>query len=444
MLWTIVGAGSILALAVAGASIVETILPEQNHHVGDVSIEKARSVAFRTPPHVCWMGDSRTDLSTMVGPTITIWSMGSYVPWLRWSLAGRMKTSPADVLGVVSKASDHWLSVQVPQAIARKCQIAVSQIGVNDIFTGTTASVTLDRLKRGAAELERAGVMPIFIGVLPSDRWSREQLLQNYALNDGLAAMAGKPGTRMLFADPRPSMIDTRNAHVRSGYLIDGVHDTSLGGAALASAVRPIFDVLLPQRSATDEMAGAPALLANGALAGDGGRLMNGATGNVPDAWSCGLLMPSAEIRSVCAATGQGVDVQIIGNGEGKEVVGLVQMLSNPSTFASSKALSLHCHLSWTGGRGLSSVGGAITAYGPSVTYRAEDGNGSSPNNGQYIPGPFPDKGEADIETPPLAIPAGIRLFRTMIFAQPADGAEVKARVSVRSCRLTVEPDIRG
>lgn len=373
---------------------------------------------FLSPPRTCWLGDSRTRLSVLATNNTRIWSTGSYVTWLRWLLGNRIDTDMSLVLARSGVTSEDWAKNQVPTAIQKNCRLAITQIGLNDILSGRDRTASERSLEDGISRLSKAKIPTVLISILPSDKWGPAQYESAAALNTALAKFAATYHG-IIFHDVRGVLIKTEGGTLPHGALIDGIHDSSKGAASLAQAVFPSVDNMLPR---------SPAEAPHATLAINGN-------------WTCPAPRNS-QMQISCSFSNRALPATLKISGSpppSGSMIAISRRVTVPQN--QNNHWAMRCHISWDGGSGFSSIFSRVETMSAQIHNMAEDGNGTDKNAGQLVPGPFPVKGAAHMQTPPISAPATDALLEVRIGVRMTGTAKINGQVDVEECSLIAIPN---
>lgn len=384
---------------------------------------------FRGLPLVGFLGDSLSQFGINVATGNVQWTNSSYIPWLRRLLRDRGQTSTALNFGVASQRTDHFLNVQVPQAIAAGIDIAFVQIGTNDVANFTLAQ-SIANVTAGVSLLNAAGIAVVLIAVAPQTAWSAASRQQAAAYNRFLRSLSVDRARNVRFVDVNPTYVDYATGNALAGYQFnDNVHDSPAGGYVKAQTILAATDdlfprlaELLPISAAADyDAALSPNgnILANSLFTGTGGQKRNGATGTVADNWA--LMLANAGGSTITAAGSKGNDttyptlptqiVTIGGTNDGNSVRLRTQSvvgtdgITVPAGIAIGDSVVMEANIRWSGVAGLREVRAALYANNSAV--RAFDGSNFKPNTASAdMPLPVA-VGDLFYRTPPLVYPGG-------------------------------------
>jgi hypothetical protein len=412
------------------------------------------ALRFRPAPQVAFLGDSLTQFGINVGATQTQWTNCSYVPWLRWLMGDRMRTSPSLVFGIASTRTDHLVSTQVPQALAARPDIAVVQHGTNDIGV-FTAEQSAANIAAAVAALNAAGIAVVAIALVPQNGWNAARRQQAAEYNRRLWQMSRDPARTLRFVDPNPGFTDYASGNAAAGHLLsDGVHDSPAGALAKAQVIAAALDDLFPRASDLAISSGSDSydpvlapggdLLVNGLMTGTGGTLANGATGAVPTGWFGGF--DATGTSSATLAMGKAADpliptlptatMTLGGTGDAK-IAKLDQSIAATTGLAAGDRLTLQAEVRWSGLTGVRAVSLRLQVRDGSTTFESWDGAAFTPAGTTVVP--LPPNFAGRLRTPPLTLPANAQGLRVMIQATTVAGAALSGTVAVGRCSVRRE-----
>ncbi|MFO1242389.1 MAG: GDSL-type esterase/lipase family protein [Rickettsiales bacterium] len=263
-----------------------------------------------TAPRVVLVGDSITAIHTALGSNKnTYHDPRGYFVWLQVRLGFPFSFTVGNNgsqgligqnAGIIGDTTTGILARLDSDVIAKNPDIVFVHAGTNDITGGASFATITGNLNAIYTTLLNQGILVTVMPLLPRSgaqnwgttaarqlhhavsNWIREKALttQGMILIDGSAAMT----------DPASSTGDAR-----TNYTVDGLHPSPIGGFYIGDAAYKVFKTITRPAAtvcyspsdtydATNNPAGN--LLTNGQLAGTGGTVGTGATGQAADNWS--------------------------------------------------------------------------------------------------------------------------------------------------------------
>jgi hypothetical protein len=427
-----------------------------------VQARTSATVRFKAVPKLCFLGDSNTQFAINNSGTQLQNTDGTRVNWLAAYMGHRFYYDQSLNFGLASQKTDYWLATEVPAAIAAGCDIVESQIGYNDIATGTiTLAQMLVNIKAGTAQLNAAGIAVVHESVFPSSTLNSAKQQTAAAFTRQLWLMSLDKSRNVRFVNLNPTFQDYSSGAALSTYTYnDNIHHAPIGGLVIAKAVAAVLDPLLPPApeygffnandtyDATLDQGGN--IMLNGLMAGTGGSVAfttgNPASGSVATSWIGGFASSTATTLVIVLSKGTNaanatIPTQILtmsGTADGNagkldQTVGSI-----PTGIAAGDKLYGECRLSWSNAANIKSLdvrltivgattqeGMALQAYNPAGTVAV------------VIPAAFTSMsgGAATVTTPAVTVPASPTSIRMRVEVVPLTNAvTTSVTLTVESC----------
>ena len=238
------------------------------------------------------------------------------VQW-RYKLAALPAGCPPGMDGIygLGGAGAGDLVSAAPQWSQIVCDIAVLQIGTNDIAGGASVASYLANVQAVCERLFAQGVqMVVWCTILPRNTDTVSQMRKKAAAAAGMRAYAAIKGGRVAIFDMASIVTNPANGQWRAGMSGDGIHYTAAGGTAAGYALADYLatlnaaSVLLPASyqdtyDAADNPAGnclGVATAGMQVMAGSGGTAGTGASGSIATGWNV-QRTSGASMTAVCS-----------------------------------------------------------------------------------------------------------------------------------------------
>jgi lysophospholipase L1-like esterase len=455
---------ALLALCLAPAPALAQIDPVARGMAG-----AAQSTAGRFPlthtPRIAFACDSWSDFNRNVSaaPTTVMWTSFGYINSLRAHYGKRFYTDPSLEFGIAGQTTSYYLTTEVPQIIAAKPDILIVYCGTNDDNTYPVLTTSVANMQKADAQLSAAGIAVIHVGLVAQGSWNGAKKQWMAEFNRQMWLQSLNPALNVRYVDLNPTMSDYSTGLVVSGLLVgDNVHPSVLGGIAIAAAIEPVLDQLLPAipdlQQLTDDEAYDPTLnpsgnmLLNGMMTGTAGSALSPAAGAVATDWQCHFSNYSAP-TTLTMACSKGTDssytnestqvITIGGTADGDrirfEAMGTSGALWTMPALAAGAAVYGECKISGTGLTNIASIQLLLVITVNGTTYTYWDGEyqntGSSPG---YSPGALPSTYSALRITPALTLPTGtVTSTRFYLEIQPmTSSTATSGAVTVEQCAV--------
>jgi hypothetical protein len=244
-------------------------------------------------------GDSLTDHGTDDGPNQYGWVTRGWDGWIGPLTGWRIAHELADNVGVSGTTSASILSRAPGLAAGGYGWIGQCGGGTNDLDTVAADTTIANNIASYEAYLA-GGARVVATPLLPRNGWAGPTITETEMrakmayINEKLASYArGRIG--MVWADPRPYLLDPATAGMVPAMTYDGLHTAPLGAYYVAKAMADAMSPYLPAGSVVrfdPNPWGAinpyGNLLTNGHLLGTAGTVSAPQTGVVPDGWATG------------------------------------------------------------------------------------------------------------------------------------------------------------
>jgi len=193
-------------------------------------------------------GDSRVDQCTDSNRTNTV----GWLYWLQLLTGARFDFKASDNFGVGGETSAQVLA-RVASTAASTAGIVIALMSTNDRSTAQTAAASIANLAAYQAAILAAGKRLIWIAETPradtavtTFALAGAQIAYQIEVREWLLAQRSVPGVAV--ADPWPAMADPASlaVYAKTGYLKDGIHESTLGAYAIAQAVALVINTWLP------------------------------------------------------------------------------------------------------------------------------------------------------------------------------------------------------
>lgn len=298
--------------------------------------------------------------------------------WANALLGGPMRIRPAAMLGVTGETAAQILArFATLNGLSPKPKLVYLSAGNNDANTGVATATTLANYDSMISQATAQGMVLVCHDIFARDTYTPEQIAATKALNTGLRQRAA--ANQLVFADC--SMLVQDSGLMIPGISYDGIHLNTRGARLVGERMR---HAIARYCSGGFPMAtvASPGLFPNGLLAGTGGTMNLGFTGQNADGWSFfHNTSPSGGTRVASKRAhpdGHGEQIQIAFSG-----VTLAGQYSGGPTRSVDYATSTIAENDWFEvAVEVEVLAGAVNLQGVAISVL--DNNGASTNNGHW------------------------------------------------------------
>ena len=280
--------------------------------------------------YLVWFGATRTYTSGTSTVTVSVdgfqaWSYTTKshvvpamagVQW-RYKLASMPDGCPPGMDGIygLGGAGSQELLAAYPQWSQIRCDIAVLQVGTNDMAGSVTADQYIGYTQEMCERLLSAGTkLVVWCTILPRNADTTAQMRRKARVADLMRRYAMEKAGRVAIFDMASVVTNPTNGQWRSGMSGDGIHYTAAGGTAAGYALADYLatlnaaSVLLPASyqdtyDATEHPTGnciGVATAGMQVMAGSGGTAGTGASGSIATGWNV-QRTSGAAMTAVCS-----------------------------------------------------------------------------------------------------------------------------------------------